>query len=100
MGLLDFIHRSLDSGLAQVKLVQNREVGWMCVNRKTGKYQREQQPILKKLKLLILFSKVVEWIDFTKLFRLWLHERTIKESEACSLLNRRTRILTIASRTK
>src|SRR5690242_17001385 len=60
MQLLNYIHRTLDYALALVKLVRNREVGWQTLNRKTGKYEREQQPILKKLKLLLLFNPLTE----------------------------------------
>ncbi|KAH6667387.1 hypothetical protein B0J14DRAFT_629427, partial [Halenospora varia] len=66
-----------DYALALVKLVQNREVGWQTLNRKTGKYEREQQPILKKLKLLLLFKPLTEWIDQTYLLRRWIHEKTV-----------------------
>jgi hypothetical protein len=39
---------------------------------------REQQPILKKLKLLFLFNPLTEWIDTTHLMRLWAHDRSVK----------------------
>jgi phosphatidylserine decarboxylase len=77
MQLLNYIHRALDYALGLVKLVQNREVGWQTLNRKSGTYQREQQPILKKLKLLLLFNPLTEWIDQTHLLRLWIHEKTV-----------------------
>lgn len=77
MQLLSYLHRALDYALALVKLVQNREVGWQTLNRKSGKYEREQQPILKKLKLLLLFNPLTEWIDQTHLLRLWIHKKTI-----------------------
>jgi phosphatidylserine decarboxylase len=35
-------------------------------------------PIMKKLKMLLLFNPLVEWIDQTHLFRLWLHDKTVK----------------------
>jgi len=87
MRLLVYIHRTLDYALALVKLVQNRQVGWRTLNRKTGKYEREQQPILKKLKLLLLFNPLTEWIDQTHLLRLWIHEKTVKagQKEASTL---------------
>lgn len=81
MFIIDWLHRTLDDALSTVKLVQNREVGWQCLNRKTGQYQREQQLLFKKLKLLILFSHPMEWIDQTHLLRLWIHEKTIKAGE-------------------
>jgi len=77
MQFLENIHRVVDYALALVKLVQNREVGWWTLNRKTGKYEREQQPLFKKLKLLLLFNPITEWIDQTHLLRLWIHEKTI-----------------------
>merc|ERR1712169_142976 len=77
MQLLKNIHSIIDYALALLKLVQNREVGWRTLNRKTGKYEREQQPLFKKLKLLLLFNPITEWIDRTHLLRLWIHEKTI-----------------------
>lgn len=81
MFLTDWIHQVLDYALSTVKLVQNREIGWMTVDRKTGQYKREQQPIFKKLKLLFLFSRVVEWIDRTYLLRFWIYDKTIKAGQ-------------------
>lgn len=71
----DYVHWILDSALGYMKLLQSREVGWLTVVRKTGKFKREQQPILKKLKLLFLFNPLTEWIDGTHLFRRWTHEK-------------------------
>jgi hypothetical protein len=79
MALTDYIHQVLDYCLSTVKLVQNRQIGWRTVNRKNGQPGREQQPIYKKLKLLILFSRFMEWVDTTKAMRLWIHEKSIKE---------------------
>ena len=76
--ILRFIHQVLDYALSTAKLVQNREVGWKCLNRKTGQYHREQQPLLKKLKLWLLFSRPVEWVDRTHLVRRWIHDKSIK----------------------
>jgi phosphatidylserine decarboxylase len=76
--ILRFIHQVLDYALSTAKLVQNREVGWKCLNRKTGQYHREQQPLLKKLKLWLLFSRPVEWVDRTHLVRRWIHDKTIQ----------------------
>ncbi|KAL2421531.1 Phosphatidylserine decarboxylase proenzyme 3 [Exophiala dermatitidis] len=81
MYLVDLIHQAIDCCLKQVKLVQNREIGWQTLDRKTGQLKREQQPILKKLKLLILFSRLVEWVDVTKAMRLWIHDKTIREGK-------------------
>lgn len=44
----------------------------------TGKLENEQQPLLKKLKLIILFNPIMEWIDTTHAARLWMHHRNIK----------------------
>lgn len=78
MFLTDYIHRILDYALSTAKLIQNREVGWMTLDRKSGQYKREQQPIFKKLKLLFLFSRPLEWVDRTHLLRLWIHDKSIK----------------------
>jgi phosphatidylserine decarboxylase len=62
---------------ASVKAVQNREVGWLTVDRRTGEFKREKQPLWKKLKLLLLFNRFTEWIDKTHLLRLWTHEKNL-----------------------
>jgi phosphatidylserine decarboxylase len=67
MSPITFVHDIINRALEFVKLVQNREIGWQTVDRKTGQYKREQQPILKKLKLLFLFSPVMTWLDQTHL---------------------------------
>ncbi|KAH6704355.1 hypothetical protein BKA61DRAFT_618459 [Leptodontidium sp. MPI-SDFR-AT-0119] len=77
MQFLKNIHSVVNYALSLLQLVQNREVGWRTLNRKTGKYEREQQPLLKKLKLLLLFNPITEWIDRTHLLRLWIYEKTI-----------------------
>lgn len=38
MFIINWLHRTLDYALPTVKLVQNREVGWQCLNRNTGQY--------------------------------------------------------------
>ncbi|KAI5791470.1 phosphatidylserine decarboxylase [Pyronema domesticum] len=73
--VLTYIHAWLDYGLSCCKMAKNREIGWMTIDRKTGEYKREQQPIYKKLKLLILFNPLFEWIDRTRWFRHKLHEK-------------------------
>ncbi|KAE8154601.1 phosphatidylserine decarboxylase-domain-containing protein [Aspergillus avenaceus] len=55
-----------------------RRVGWITIDRKSGKITREQQPLLKKLKLLVLFNPITEWVDRTHLLRLWTHERSLR----------------------
>ncbi|KZT61988.1 putative phosphatidylserine decarboxylase [Calocera cornea HHB12733] len=56
-------------------MVQNRQVGWLTVNRKTGEFIREQQPLAEKFRLLLLFNPLLEWIDRTNMFRWWLHRQ-------------------------
>jgi phosphatidylserine decarboxylase len=87
MQLLNYIHQLLDYALELVKLVQNREVGWQTLNRKTGRYEREQEPIAKKLKLLLLFNSLTDWIDRTHLFRLWIHEKTVMAGKTADSLS-------------
>jgi phosphatidylserine decarboxylase len=82
---MNFLHRILDYCLSSVKLIKNREVGWRTVNRKTGKLDREQQPILKKIKLIFLFSRFIEWVDVTHAMRLWIHDKTIQEGRSLGL---------------
>ncbi|KAF2104486.1 putative phosphatidylserine decarboxylase [Rhizodiscina lignyota] len=78
MGFFTVIHNILDYLLSFVRLAQNKEVGWLSLDRKSGKLIREQQPILKKLKLLFLFNPVTNWIDTTHEMRLWTHKRTMR----------------------
>lgn len=75
--LLECICSFVHEALATFKALRNREVGWVTVDRKTGEFKREKQPLLKKLKLLLLFNSVTEWIDRTHLLRLWTHEKNI-----------------------
>lgn len=42
---------------------------------------REQQPLTKKLKLILLFNPLTEWIDTTHLMRLWIHNKSIRKGE-------------------
>lgn len=53
-------------------------MGWKCIDRKTGTLEREQEPLLKKLKLLILFHPYISWINSTHLMRLWLRRETLR----------------------
>lgn len=71
--LLGYLHRLVDAALSFAKLLQNRQVGWLTIERQTGEFKREQQPLWKKLKLLLLFNPLTEWIDRTHLFRLYTH---------------------------
>ncbi|KAK3368394.1 phosphatidylserine decarboxylase-domain-containing protein [Podospora didyma] len=47
----------------------------------TGKYEREKEPLLKRLKLILLFNPLTEWIDTTHLMRLHLHDSTLDEGK-------------------
>jgi len=71
--VMETVHYYADQALAACKMVQNHEVGWLTVNRKTGEYMREQQPLGMKVRMLILFNPLVEWVDRTNMFRRWLH---------------------------
>lgn len=73
--LLGYLHQIVDTALSFTKLLQNRQVGWLTIDRPTGEFKREQQPLWKKLKLLLLFNPLTEWIDRTHLFRLYTHEK-------------------------
>ncbi|CAK7224018.1 hypothetical protein SBRCBS47491_005406 [Sporothrix bragantina] len=75
MFITDLIHRLVTYLLSWVSLAQNSEYGWQSLDRKTGRLEHEQQPLLKKLKLLLLFNPVTEWIDTTHIMRLYLHNR-------------------------
>jgi hypothetical protein len=47
--------------------------------------EREQEPLLKKLKLLVLFNPLMEWIDTTHLMRLYAHDKTLKQGMRANL---------------
>ncbi|KAL4955416.1 phosphatidylserine decarboxylase-domain-containing protein [Aspergillus filifer] len=81
MGIIGILHAAVDWLLKWAKLVQNREVGWLTINRKTGEYMREQQPLWKKLKLLLLFNPLTTWLDTTHAMRLYMHNSAIKEGK-------------------
>lgn len=51
-----------------------------CV-RKTGYQMREQQPLWKKLKLILLFNPLTEWLDTTHAMRLYLHNKNIHSGQ-------------------
>jgi phosphatidylserine decarboxylase len=76
-GIFGYIHQLVDQAFALTKLIQNREVGWLTVDRKTGEYKREKQPLWKKFKLLLLFNPLTEWIDQTHLIRMYTHEKNL-----------------------
>lgn len=97
---LNYIHSWLDWCLGFCKLMQNREVGWLTVDRKvinslpttylvaatnirekqkqTGKQIRERQPIMKKIKLIILFNPLMTWVDRLPINRKFLHHEAVK----------------------
>lgn len=85
MWLFEYIHQLFNTGLRYLKLIEDRQVGWLAVDRKTGTFKREQQPLYKKFKLLLLFNPVTEWIDRTHLLRLWTHEKNIHAGECIHL---------------
>lgn len=47
----------------------------------TGRQIREQQSLLKKLKLLFLFNPLTDWLDTTHVMRLLLHKRAIQKGK-------------------
>ncbi|RYP06720.1 hypothetical protein DL765_009388 [Monosporascus sp. GIB2] len=81
MGLLDILHAIVNYFLSWVRLAQNSEYGWKSLDRKTGRLMREQQPLTKKLKLLLLFNPLTEWLDTTHAMRLHMHEESIEAGE-------------------
>ncbi|KAF2192348.1 putative phosphatidylserine decarboxylase [Zopfia rhizophila CBS 207.26] len=81
MGPLGWIHAILNWVLTWLHLMQQRQVGWKSLIRKTGELEREQQPLLKKLKLIVLFNPLVEWIDTTHAMRLYMHRKNIRAGE-------------------
>ncbi|PGH07524.1 phosphatidylserine decarboxylase [Helicocarpus griseus UAMH5409] len=81
MGLLEFVHRLVDWMLSWIMMIQNREVGSMTIVRKTGKFEREQQPLMKKLKLFLLFNPLTEWLDTTHAMRRYLHKGAVEQGK-------------------
>jgi len=93
MGLiLILMHRVADYLLACTKQAKHQQVGWQTVDRRTGKMIREQQPILKKIKRIVLFSPFMEWLDTSHLMRLWVHDKSIEEGRKYSTQSSRRRI--------
>ncbi|KAL4890305.1 phosphatidylserine decarboxylase [Aspergillus ambiguus] len=81
MYIVDLCHSVVDYLLSWVKMAHNRQVGWLTVDRKTGRVLREQQPLMKKLKLIFLFNPFMEWLDKTHMMRLYMHNQAIKEGK-------------------
>ncbi|KAL7629835.1 hypothetical protein AAE478_001358 [Parahypoxylon ruwenzoriense] len=79
--LFVFLDSFLNHLLQKCHLSTNGEYGWKSLDRKTGKFMREQQPLTKKIKLLLLFNPLTDWIDTTHLMRLWIHNRSVKKGE-------------------
>ncbi|KAH8747730.1 phosphatidylserine decarboxylase [Diaporthe sp. PMI_573] len=77
--LVDIFHWVVDRVLRIVSLAQNQEYGWKSIDRKTGRIIREQQPLLKKLRLLLLFNPMTEWLDTTQAMRVHMHKKSEKE---------------------
>ncbi|KAI0832268.1 putative phosphatidylserine decarboxylase [Hypoxylon sp. FL0890] len=76
-----FVDSFLNYLLQRCHLSANGEYGWKSLDRKTGRLMREQQPLTKKLKLILLFNPLTEWIDTTHLMRLWVHKKSIRKGE-------------------
>jgi phosphatidylserine decarboxylase len=79
--ILGYVHQLIDTALSFLKLIQSREIGWPTIVRETGEFKREQQPLWKKFKLLLLFNPLTEWLDQTHLFRLYTHEKNIEAGQ-------------------
>ncbi|KAB8233887.1 hypothetical protein ETB97_011907 [Aspergillus alliaceus] len=77
-GFPNLVQQFINTAIAFFRQLQDRHVGWPTLIRKTGEFTREKQPLLKKLKILLLFNPITEWIDRTHLLRLWTHERTLR----------------------
>lgn len=75
--ILSCIYSFFIETIATFRALRNREVGWLTVDRRTGEFKREKQPLWKRLKLLVLFNPVTEWVDKTHLLRLWTHEKSL-----------------------
>ncbi|KAH7304681.1 phosphatidylserine decarboxylase-domain-containing protein [Stachybotrys elegans] len=66
--------------------------GWMSWNRMTGRLEREKQPLSKKLKILLLFNPITEWIDTTHAMRLYIHDKSLSEGKKEGAPSSRERI--------
>ncbi|OKL58327.1 hypothetical protein UA08_06397 [Talaromyces atroroseus] len=74
--------------------IQNREVGWKTIQRRTGREMREQQPLWKKLKLFALFNPLTEWLDTTHAMRLHLHAENVHSGQTMHSCKRLLAVLT------
>ncbi|BDD57554.1 hypothetical protein MAP00_002908 [Monascus purpureus] len=77
MFLAYYLHSLLDTVLSYYKIIETREVGWITIDRQSGQFKREQQPLWKKFKLLLLFNPLTEWIDRTHWMRLWTRDKSV-----------------------
>ncbi|TFY56575.1 hypothetical protein EVJ58_g7556 [Rhodofomes roseus] len=90
--MTSYLHSIVDYALQTANVLQKGQVGWMTMNRKTGEYIREQQPLTKKLRLLVLFNPLTDWFDRTHLMRWHLHEQAVHEGKAESSPKSRAQI--------
>lgn len=74
--------------ISLVLAICHREVGWPTIDRRTKQFKREQQPLWKNFKLLILFNPITEWIDKTQVVRLWTHEKSLSAGVTLCRCNR------------
>ncbi|KAH8743434.1 phosphatidylserine decarboxylase proenzyme [Diaporthe sp. PMI_573] len=79
MGLMHRLHTITDYLISWVH--PNAHWGWLSFNRKNGQIEREMQPLLKKLKLLLLFNPLTEWVDTTHAMRLYIHNKTMNKGK-------------------
>lgn len=63
------------------RCLQRCQWGWLSYVRKTGKYEREKEPLLKKIKLTLLFNPLTEWIDTTQAMRTYIHNDTLDQGK-------------------
>ncbi|EGY20822.1 phosphatidylserine decarboxylase proenzyme [Verticillium dahliae VdLs.17] len=77
MWFLSTIHAIVDYVMSWAHMAQNCEFGYPSLNRKTGRLEREQQLLLKKIKLILLFNPITEWIDTTHAMRLYIHNKSV-----------------------
>ncbi|CAH0042579.1 unnamed protein product [Clonostachys rhizophaga] len=73
------LHGAVDKVMSWVH--PNAHWGWVSCDRKTGRLEREKQSLWRKIKLLLLFNPLTEWVDTTQAMRLYTHNRTIKQGE-------------------
>lgn len=77
MFLLATLHSLLDTLLSYFGILQTRQLGWHTIDRKTGQLKREQESLWKKIRLLVLFNPLTEWLDKTHWMRSQLHKKNI-----------------------